>query len=252
MPHISLFYDNKKRLAYNPAKSGVALERRGIRRLLSFDDRFLEVTRVLRRFLDLTNSKLKMLDVGVGDAVYEKLLHKETRSRFDIWGIDVSKSQLGRSAKYLDHTKIVDLDSGKLPYKTESFDLILISEVLEHIFFPEKTLKEAHRVLKKRGHLIITYPNTGSLQLRLSVFFLGRSPLLNYTYNKEHIRFFDKKDILSVIGKDMKEVEYKGLGSLFFDKWNFPFKIYTPRPLQIIFNKYLPGLCLGNILVLQK
>lgn len=252
MPKISFFYDSKERLAYNPAKRGIVFKRSGVRRLLSFDDRFVEVTQVLSELSSNMDGKLKMLDVGVGDAVYERLLSNKARMRFEVWGVDISKSQLKRSAKYLEHTRKVDLDSERLPYKDESFDLVLISEVLEHVFFPEKVLREAHRVLKKGGYFILTYPNTGSIQLRLSVFLLGRSPLLNYTYNKEHIRFFNKDDICKAIGGGMKVVQYKGLGSLFFDKWNFPLKLHTPRLLQVIFNKYLPGFGLGNLLVLRK
>ncbi|MCK4664760.1 MAG: class I SAM-dependent methyltransferase [Bacteroidales bacterium] len=39
------------------------------------------------------------------------------------------------------------------------FDVILCSEVLEHIPFPYKTLKEFHRLLKPSGRLILTFPS---------------------------------------------------------------------------------------------
>ena len=44
-----------------------------------------------------------------------------------------------------------------LPYKDNSFDLLICSEVLEHLEHPEEALKELHRVTKK--YVIFSVPN---------------------------------------------------------------------------------------------
>ena len=48
--------------------------------------------------------------------------------------------------------------SDKIPVDDETFDMIVITEVLEHLERPQDTLKEAFRVLKKQGRLIASVP----------------------------------------------------------------------------------------------
>lgn len=250
-PTISSFYEDKDRLDYHPET--FSHNRGGLRKLFSFDDRFLEVNKLLTKYINLIPTRpVKILDIGVGDGVYESLLDKNTRKKCKLFGIDISKSQLNRTRQYIDETKLVDVDHEKIPYPANSFDIIIISEVLEHLFFPEHVLDEAQRLLKKNGYLLLTFPNSGALQLRLSLLILGHSPLLNYYQNKAHIRFYNTKDIDNILGNNFTKVEELGLGSFLFDRWNFPTKIITPRILQFFGNKFLKGLSLGTLLLLQK
>ena len=45
-----------------------------------------------------------------------------------------------------------------LPIADKSFDMVLLSEVLEHLQFPEQCLEEAFRVLKDGGDLVVATP----------------------------------------------------------------------------------------------
>jgi len=49
-------------------------------------------------------------------------------------------------------------DASDLPVADESYDVIICAELLEHVSDPIKVLKEAYRVLKKDGILLITAP----------------------------------------------------------------------------------------------
>ncbi len=53
---------------------------------------------------------------------------------------------------------ILHEDATELSFQDESFDAILSSHVFEHVFGIEKALKEAWRVLKKDGKLLISLP----------------------------------------------------------------------------------------------
>jgi len=48
--------------------------------------------------------------------------------------------------------------SDKVPVDDETFDVIVITEVLEHLERPEDTLNEAFRILRKKGRLIASMP----------------------------------------------------------------------------------------------
>ena len=249
---LTKFYQEKSRLKYNPSHN-ISLIRSGVKAFVAFDDRFIEVANKLSEIISaLDLPKIKLLDVGIGDGVYEKLLPKASLSNLDVFGLDLSRAQLERSKSIVKEGKIIDFDKNNIPYKDDYFNIVIVSEILEHLFYPKKVLLESLRVLKKNGYLILTYPNSGALQLRLSVFFRGSSPLLNYTENKEHIRFLNKKDILKMIGGRARVKYYSGLGSLLFDKWNFPLKLVMPRALQVMGNYLLPNLALGNLMLIQK
>lgn len=49
-------------------------------------------------------------------------------------------------------------DASAIPEQNDSYNTVLLCEVLEHLEFPEQVLAEAHRVLKKDGCCIITVP----------------------------------------------------------------------------------------------
>ena len=245
-PDLSGYYENSKRLQYNPHSSFLK-KRTGAKRLIAFEDRFEEVKKILERLISQEDRiPLKILDIGVGDGIYE------AKKKCDFFGIDISKKQAARAKQYLKEIKIVDINAENLPYKDNYFDIVIASEILEHVFYPEKVLSEARRVLKRNGFVILTYPNSSSLQFRLGIFIKGRSPLLNYPENSEHIRFFSSSDIQGLTNDNFKLLKKTGVGSFLFDKWNFLFRIPMPRFLQILGNRLLPNLALGNLLVLQK
>ncbi len=56
----------------------------------------------------------------------------------------------------------------KIPFESERFDSILAGELVEHLHKPELFIKEANRLLKKNGIMIITTPNKNSLINRLT------------------------------------------------------------------------------------
>lgn len=247
---LQKFYSDEDRLSYNP--HGIDLKRKFPRSLLSYDDRFITVSRKLEETINEMHSgkKLKVLDIGVGDGVYEGLIFDRVKDKCDFYGVDLSKEQIKRAGKYLREGKVVDLDTEKLPYKSSKFDIVLVSEVLEHVFFPEKITSEVRRVLKTKGKFILTYPNVGAVQIRSTLFFFGDNPMVNYRNNKEHIRFYRDIDMDQLV--DMKKVHYQGLGSFFFDKWNCGFKLPTPRFVEIFFNKFVPTLALGHLSIYEK
>ena len=55
--------------------------------------------------------------------------------------------------------KVVDAKAEKLPIEKASFDLCILSQVLEHVENPVETIKEAARILKNGGYLYLASPN---------------------------------------------------------------------------------------------
>ncbi len=90
----------------------------------------------------------RLLDVGCGSKPYQKLFAVDAYIGLDI---DSEPSrQRGIADQYYD---------GKtFPFTNASFDSVLCSQVLEHVFNPNEFLGEIARVLKPGGKLLLTVP----------------------------------------------------------------------------------------------
>jgi SAM-dependent methyltransferase len=90
----------------------------------------------------------RVLDVGCGRKPYRHLVPATSYV-----GLDVD-SPVTRSLGAAD----VFYDGTNFPFPNESFDGILSSQVLEHVFTPERFLGEIHRVLRPGGTLVLAVP----------------------------------------------------------------------------------------------
>jgi SAM-dependent methyltransferase len=69
----------------------------------------------------------------------------------------------------------LNLKHSKLPYESNSFDVVIICEVIEHLNFnPLPIIKEINRVLKIGGYIYISMPNQSTIRNRKNLL-LGRS-----------------------------------------------------------------------------
>jgi len=92
----------------------------------------------------------------------------------------------------------VDLERGRLPLRSASFDLAICYDVLEHVFDPMALLAEIHRVLRPDGTALLCVPNAFNLFNRLT-FLAGRYVDIMDTSHRsndlfsEHIRLFSRR-----------------------------------------------------------
>ncbi len=113
---------------------------------------------LLKEFSKVENPKV--LDVGCG---LNNLFFKFD----DYTGVDVRDYNQGFKVVIKD----VNEDS-TLPFEDNTFDIVMATEFLEHVFRPDLLAKEINRVTKKDGIIIISLPNEFTLNCRIG-FFLG-------------------------------------------------------------------------------
>lgn len=121
----------------------------------------------------------RILDVGIG---LGRLL-----SRFpnlERYGMDITFSYLVHS-----QTKGINVCFAKIedmPYKEQYFDLIVCTDVLEHVFDLNLAVAKILSVLKKGGVIIVRVPNQEDLSQYLKP---------EYPYNFAHLRNFDENSL---------------------------------------------------------
>lgn len=89
-----------------------------------------------------------VLDLGCGEQPYKSLF---SATRYV--GVDIPDNDRGRS-------QVADIlyDGTRLPFLDSCFDAILCTEVLEHTRLPDAFLREARRVLRNHGTMLLTTP----------------------------------------------------------------------------------------------
>jgi len=148
--------------------------------------------------IDMVEENSTVLDLGCGDGSLGEELIK--RKNCKVVGIDISEVAIGYAKKKGVDAKVGNLEE-PLDFDNDSFDYVILCDVLEHLFDPMFTLREALRVSKK--YVIVAFPNFAYLPARFELMFTGRFPrypLFGYNwYNSQHIRLFSYKDFANAL-----------------------------------------------------
>lgn len=154
-----------------------------------------------------------VLDIGCGDGFLLKKL-KEKNNGIKALGVDISPVAIEKSKINGIECTLLDITE-ELPFQDNSFESVLLLDVLEHLFQPEPVLKEAVRVAEK--YVYISVPNFVSLPARLQVM-LGLVPE-NNTLRKGHIFWTTRKVIHALIKKCGLEIEKEATITVWNDKF---------------------------------
>ena len=112
------------------------------------------------RFMTLAREPIgKLLDVGCGGG---RFLNRMKKRGWTVEGTDFDEQATRKVfTRYGIKTHVGDLTQCAIP--ANSFDVITMSQTIEHLYDPLATLHESLRILKPGGLLIMTTPNALSL-----------------------------------------------------------------------------------------
>lgn len=144
----------------------------------------------------------KVLDLGGRDGTLSR--YYCNNNKVIIGDID-EKALSSAKDNYDLETQVINLNE-TLPFPDNSFDCVVMAEVLEHLPYPMITLGEVKRVLKKDGQFIGNLPLAYHLKDRIQIL-RGRKLLISG--DPTHLQFLSYEDIkklLSVFFK-IKKIE---------------------------------------------
>jgi ubiquinone/menaquinone biosynthesis C-methylase UbiE len=139
--------ENNRPISHKPPIDLLSTIRFTIR--LSLDFQVLSVYRNIKPFL--AKAKGNLLDLGCGESPYRFLVNELNTTYF---GADIADSDK------FDYNKpeIAHFDGKKIPFETDFFDVIICTEVLEHVDDYQTLINDMYRVLKPNGVALITIP----------------------------------------------------------------------------------------------
>lgn len=168
--------------------------------------------------LDLPLSSIKILDFGCGDGKHYPFFVNAGMLPSNIFGVEVSKKRVER-CRNIGWKKTFFIESEKLPFANDEFDIISVVEVIEHIPADkvEKIFLDLARVIKKTGCIIITTPNYPIKRFYDINDAIGHRSLKRLWDDPTHVNFFSAKKLKKFLEKyfnNVKIVPYKN-GFLF-------------------------------------
>lgn len=144
-----------------------------------------------------TSKDQTILEIGAGTGATLLELKNKGVAKI-IMGFDIV--DVNQNKERFDSFIIGNIEQENLPLELDFFDSILLPDVLEHLVEPQKTIQKLIPHLKREGHFYISLPNIRNFEVFYKIFIKGS---FEYTdegiFDKTHIRFFCKKDMLKLI-----------------------------------------------------
>ena len=167
-------------------------------------------------FSDNIGQNKKILDLGCRDGALTAFFLENN----DVTGADIDTIALEKASRKGIKTMHFDINGDWQSISGNKYDVIVLAETLEHIYYPEKVVQKIASLLNSDGMLIGSVPNAFSLINRIRLF-LGekdKTPL----HDPTHINHFSQRELIMIFSKYFKEVKIKPLGRLaYWDKF-FP------------------------------
>jgi 2-polyprenyl-3-methyl-5-hydroxy-6-metoxy-1,4-benzoquinol methylase len=167
----------------------------------------------LKTIRSMVNSGQDILDVGAGDGLLAETLLQDAKT---LTALDISLKRIKRCADRCKNGYFVVADAEVLPFKKESFDCIVASELIEHLIEPKEFLRSAYNALTIGGTLIISTPS--------GLFYESN---LDEILKDHHLHTFSPRKLKSLLKKaGFKPTAIRGMG--------FKLRIKLPKLLGVL------------------
>ncbi len=143
-----------------------------------------------------------ILDVGCADGSFLHLLNDSWKK----FGIDISAKAISAGKQKWGYSLSV-ADIRKLDFAKDSFDVVTLWMVLEHLVSPKEAIIQINRILKNRGIIVIRTPNKDSISTAIASLLyrisFGRfTKPLELFFTKLHLFYFNQRSLATLLQKN--------------------------------------------------
>ena len=155
-------------------------------------NRYLRTFRLRSKVIDRYKpSAGRVLDIGCAAGFFLKVMKEKG---WETTGVEISASMADFARTELELNNVLTGTLEKQQFEAESFDVITLWDVIEHLEDPRAVLATAKRLLKKDGVLVLETQNVESVFARL----MGRR-WHHYKF-EEHLWHFSPKTLTALLG----------------------------------------------------
>lgn len=139
-----------------------------------------------------------LIDLGCGEGHFLAMIEKRF-PKTSLTGVDLSDENILRASKLLSRAKLIEADASHTKFPSSSFDVVSVLEVLDHVEDDGALLLEARRLLKPKGVLIISAPDSSKLIWNLVWEIWTRT--FGRRWRGRHLREYDERKLEEMLTK---------------------------------------------------
>ena len=212
--------------------------------LWAYQKRLRFVRRVIEEsFPARPPSSIKIVDIGCGNG--SQLSIPLAHAGFNVTGIDPDESSIAHAVSF--KAPSARFLCASIQDVTETFDVVILSEVLEHVMDPAELLKAGVQRLAADGVVIVTTPNgygefemdswlfnSLGMQRLVDKLAANKPPVLGATDNNGsgHVQFFTQRRLYRIFEECGLSVCREGSASLFAGPFAGHLLARSPRFIQ--------------------
>lgn len=141
---------------------------------------------------------LRILDIGCGTGNLGEYFIKNQNC--EVYGVEINKHAFSQAKLKLSKVVNDNIETVNLDFKLNSFDFIILGDVIEHLINPNKVIIKLLPFLKNNGTIIITTPNVRHWSVSFKLIFKDNWDykawgILDFT----HLRFFTKTSFINIL-----------------------------------------------------
>jgi|GEM_PF-690164 len=170
--------------------------------------------RMHRDFFDrfIAGRSGRLLDMGSGLGFFVKAM--QAFPAWEAYGCEISPAAVRHAREHLGLERVICSPPQDADLPRDSFDIITLWDVLDHIPQPDPLLGRCHALLKDEGTIFIRTPNVATQLFRARVMkaIRGVAPDRKYLQASDHAHFYSMRSIRALLERNgFHDVEFTHL-----------------------------------------
>jgi ubiquinone/menaquinone biosynthesis C-methylase UbiE len=165
---------------------------------------------LINRFLRIVRDEIaslsvsSVLDVGCAEGFVSRYLLNAEPQQLEIVGGDLDLAALHRGMALVPTMRFLSLDIHRLPFPTGRFDLVMATEVLEHLPDPKAALRELRRVTAR--YCLLSVPHEPWFR---ALNFLRGKHLRSWGNDPDHLQNWTGRQFAALVSQEFEFIASK-------------------------------------------